>query len=119
MRKSYINSLLFEIARQSLPTLPKLTEAGEELENIPQPESEPILSEQLREYLQTSSNQLLQKYIRGHPEVTFQVIALNRLDGKSWKEISETFKIGIPALSNFFQRNLEKIAPEIKKYIQA
>ncbi len=41
----YINSLLFEIARQSLPTLPKFTEAGEELENIPQPESEPILSE--------------------------------------------------------------------------
>ncbi|MBE9215564.1 hypothetical protein IQ247_23340 [Plectonema cf. radiosum LEGE 06105] len=113
-----INSLLFEIAKQSLPTAAKLANLDDEIENIPQIEVEKSLLEQLREYLETNPNQLLQKHMRGHPEVTFQVIALKRLEGIGWKELSETFNIGIPALSNFFQRHLQKIAPKIRKYIQ-
>ncbi|MEL6461500.1 MAG: hypothetical protein AAFQ91_25245 [Cyanobacteria bacterium J06621_15] len=112
------NSLLYEMVKQSLPTFTKLTNADDEIENIPQAYSEISLSEQLREYLETDPHQLLQKHIRAHPEVTFQAIVLKRLDGTSWKELSETFEIGIPALSNFFQRHLKRIAPEIRKYIQ-
>ncbi len=112
------DSLLFEIAKQSLPNATKLANIDDEIENIPQPELEQPLSEQLREYLENDPNNLLQKHIRAHPEATFQVIALKRLEGISWKELSETFNIQIPALSNFFQRHLQKIAPEIKRYIQ-
>jgi hypothetical protein len=112
------NSLLFEIAKQSLPNATTLVNIDDEIGNIPQIEVEKSLLEQLREYLETNPNQLLQKHMRGHPEVTFQVIALKRLEGIGWKELSETFNIGIPTLSNFFQRHLQKIAPEIRKYIQ-
>ncbi len=112
------DALLFEIAKQSLPISAKLTDATDKIENIPQSEAEESLSEQIRQYLQADPNQLLQKHVRGHPEATFQVIALQRLEGKTWKEISKTLKVGIPALSNFFQRHLQKIAPEIRKYIQ-
>ncbi|MEO1373832.1 MAG: hypothetical protein AAFW70_05830 [Cyanobacteria bacterium J06635_10] len=112
------DSLLYEIAQQSLPNAMKLANIDDEIENIPQLQIEKPLSEQLREYLETDPNQLLQKHIRAHPEATFQIIALKRLSGISWKELSETFNIKIPALSNFFQRHLQKISPEIKKYIQ-
>ncbi len=112
------DSLFFEIAKQSLPTATKLANIDDEIENIPQPEQEQPLSEQLRAYLETDPNNLLQKHIRAHPEATFQVIALKRLEGISWKELSETFNIQIPALSNFFQRHLQKVSPEIRKYIQ-
>jgi hypothetical protein len=112
------NLLLYEIAKQSLPNATTLINIDDELENIPQPEAEQPLSEKLREYLSTDPNNLLQQHIRAHPDATFQVIALQRLEGTSWKQLSETFNIKIPALSNFFQRHLQKIAPEIRKYIQ-
>ena len=113
-----VDSILYEIAQQSLPNAMKLANIDDEIENILQLQTEKPLSEQLREYLETDPNQLLQKHIRAHPEATFQIIALKRLEGISWKELSEDFNIKIPALSNFFQRQLQKIAPEIKKYIQ-
>ncbi len=112
------DSLLFEIAKKSLPNATKLANIDDEIENIPQPELEQPLSEQLRAYLENDPNNLLQKHIRAHPEATFQAIALKRLEGISWKELSENFNIQIPALSNFFQRYLQKISPEIKRYIQ-
>ena len=112
------NSLLYEMVKQSLPAFTKLNNADDEIENIPQVGSENSLSEQILEYLETDPHQLLQKHIRAHPEATFQFIVLKRLEGISWQELSNTLNIGIPALSNFFQRNLQKIAPEIRKYIQ-
>ncbi|MDY6899037.1 MAG: hypothetical protein SWZ49_13300 [Cyanobacteriota bacterium] len=112
------NSLLYEMVKQSLPTFTKLTNADDEIEKIPQVGSEKSLSEQLRQYLETDPHQLLQKHIRAHPEATFQFIVLKRLEGMSWQKLSDTLNIGIPALSNFFQRNLQKIAPEIRKHIQ-
>jgi len=112
------DSILFEIAKQSVPNATTLVNIDDEMEKIPQPELEQPLSEQLREYLETDPNKVLQKHIRAHPEATFQVIALKRLEGISWKELSKSFNIQIPALSNFFQRHLQNIAPEIRKYIQ-
>ena len=112
------NSFLFEIVKQSLPSVTKTANIDNEIEKIPQVKPEKLLSEQLREYLETDPNNILQKHIRAHPEVTFQVIAIKRLEGVSWQELSETFNVKIPALSNFFQRHLQKIAPEIRKHIQ-
>ena len=112
------DALLFEMAAQSLPTSVKLVDAEGAIENIAQSEAEISLSEQLRQYLQADPDRLLQKHIRNHSEATFQVIALKRLDGKTWQEISQSLGVAIPALSNFFQRHLKKIAPEIRSSLQ-
>ncbi|HEY9668894.1 MAG TPA: hypothetical protein V6C91_18945 [Coleofasciculaceae cyanobacterium] len=115
------DSLLFEISKESLPLSSRLQEfTGESktLEDIAQPDEKPFLSETVRQYIEDDPTQLFQKHIREHPEATFQAIALARLDGKSWKEMSESWGVGIAALNNFFQRRLKELAPEIRRYVQ-
>jgi hypothetical protein len=115
------DSLLFEISKESLPLssrLHKLTVESKTLEDIAQPEEKPFLSEAVRQYIADDPARLLQQHIREHPQATFQAIALARLDGKTWKEMSESFGIGIPALNNFFQRRLRELAPKIRKHVQ-
>ena len=85
------DAILFEIAKQSLPISARLG-ASEEMENIPQPEVEESRSETLRQYIQADPHGLLQKHIRGHPEATFQVIALYRLEEKNLKRNIRNFK---------------------------
>lgn len=115
------NSLLIEMSKECLYFSSKLPEISKEsriIEDIAQPEEKPFLSEAVRQYIESDPAKLFQKHIRKHPQVTFQAIALARLDGKTWKEMSSSFGIGIPALSNFFQRSLRELAPEIRKYVQ-
>jgi len=115
------DSLLFEISKESLPFSSRLHETTGEsrtLEDIPQSEEKPFLSETVRQYIEDDPAKLFQKSIREHPQATFQVIALARLDGKTWKQMSESLGIGIPTLNNFFQRCLRELAPEIRKYVQ-
>lgn len=115
------NSLVFEMSKEFLSLSSRLHEFANEsktLEDIAQPEEKPFLSETLRQYIEDDPARLFQKHIREHPQATFQAIALGRLDGKTWKDMSESLGIGIPALNNFFQRNLRELAPEIRRYIQ-
>ncbi len=115
------DSLLFEMSKQSFPLssrLHKITDESRTLEDIAQPEEKPFLSETVRQYIEADPAKLFQKHIREHPQATFQAIALARLDGKTWKEMSESFGIGIPALNNFFQRRLRELAPAIRRYVQ-
>lgn len=115
------DSLLFEMSKESLSLPLRLYEIiGESrtIEDIPQSEEKPFLSETLRQYIEDDPAKLFQKHIREHPQATFQAIALARLDGKTWQEMSESFGIGIPTLNNFFQRRLRELTPEIRKYIQ-
>lgn len=114
------DSLLFEMSKESLSLSLKKYEFGESrtLEEIAQPEEKPFLSEIVRQCIERDPLRLFQKHIRGHPQATFQVLALARLEGKTWKDMSESFGIGISALNNFFQRYLREVAPEIRKYAQ-
>ncbi|HBB33903.1 MAG TPA: hypothetical protein DDZ80_08810 [Cyanobacteria bacterium UBA8803] len=115
------DALLFQISQQSMPVSSRKQELSQEsntLEDIPQPEEKPFLSEMVRQYIEEDPARLFQKHIREHPQATFQAIALARINGKTWKEMSEYFGVGIPALNNFFQRRLKEVAPEIRKYIQ-
>ncbi|NEP50410.1 MAG: hypothetical protein F6K65_16980 [Moorea sp. SIO3C2] len=115
------DSLVFEMAKASLPLSANLSElTGESLtiETVAQPETELTLYDQVRHYFKTDPEKLLQKHIKKHPEATLQVIGLAYLDGKKWQEISESLGIKISSLNNFFQRNLRKLAPEIKRYIE-
>ena len=56
-------------------------------------------------------------HIKGHPEASFQAIALCILAGKTWKEISEEFKIPISSLSSFYQRCRKKFLPLLQQYL--
>ncbi|NEO79661.1 hypothetical protein [Moorena sp. SIO4G3] len=115
------NSLVFEMAKASLPFSSHLSEnTGESLtlETVAQPQTELTLYDQVRSYFKEDPEKLLQKHIKNHPEATLQVIGLAYLDGKKWQEISDSLGIKISSLNNFFQRNLRKLAPEIKRYIE-
>ncbi|NEO90919.1 MAG: hypothetical protein F6K56_11965 [Moorea sp. SIO3G5] len=115
------NSLVFEMAKAFLPLSSHLSEnTGESilLETVAQPETELTLSDQIRNYFTEDPEKLLQKHIKNHPEATLQVIGLAYLDGKKWQDISDSLGIKISSLNNFFQRNLRKLAPEIKRYIE-
>lgn len=115
------DSLLFEMAKASLPFSSNLFEiTGESLtiETVAQPQTELTLYDQVRQYFKEDPEKLLQKHIKNHPSATLQVIGLAYLDGKKWQEISDSLGIKISSLNNFFQRNLIKLAPEIKRYIE-
>ena len=115
------DALLFEMAKESLPVSAILPEHQLEetfLENIPAPEVELTLLDKVRQYIADDPKKFCQKYIREHPEATFQEIALRRLGGESWQQISAALGIGIPTLSNFFQRSLKALAPEIRRYVE-
>ncbi|NEP76340.1 MAG: hypothetical protein F6K29_33290 [Okeania sp. SIO2G5] len=56
-------------------------------------------------------------HVVNHPEANFQRIALQRLDGFSWQEISMQLGVSIPTLSSFYQRALEKLGPILREYL--
>ncbi|AOY82730.2 hypothetical protein BJP36_25280 [Moorena producens JHB] len=115
------DSLVFEMAKASLPLSANLSElTGESLtiETVAQPETELTLYDQVRHYFKKDPEKLLHKHIKKHPQATLQVIGLAYLDGKKWQEISDSLGIKISSLNNFFQRNIRKLAPEIKRYIE-
>ncbi|NEO43640.1 MAG: hypothetical protein F6K55_05675 [Moorea sp. SIO4A3] len=115
------DSLVFEMAKASLPLSANLSElTGESLtiETVAQPETELTLYDQVRYYFKEDPENLLQKHIKNHPEATLQVIGLAYIDGKKWQDISDSLDIKISSLNNFFKRNMRKLAPEIKKYIE-
>lgn len=115
------DAILFYIAKESLylsSTQVVLNSDPSTLENIPTFDPVPSLADQIREYIQADPHQQFQKHIRNHPKATFQTIALQRFAGTPWKDLSDSFNIGIPALSNFFQRQLKVLAPTIRKAIQ-
>jgi DNA-directed RNA polymerase specialized sigma24 family protein len=115
------DSLLFRIAQACIsPSFQRyeVTSEVSTLENIAQPQSTTSISEKMWEYFQLDPQQQCQKHIKNHPEATFQAIALARLHGKRWQDLSESFGVDVPTLSNFFQRRLRELAPKIRDYIQ-
>ena len=56
-------------------------------------------------------------HVVNRPEANFQRIALQRLDGFSWQEISGQLGVSIPTLSSFYQRALDKLGPILREYL--
>lgn len=113
--------ILFELAQQTLVFSSKLVSIESEtrsIDAIAQSQANPSLSEQIRHYLESDPHNLCQVHCRANPEATFQAIALKRLDGESWQQISDCFNVQISALSNFFQRHLTRLKSDIRSYIQ-
>ncbi|NEP44148.1 MAG: hypothetical protein F6K35_34955 [Okeania sp. SIO2H7] len=83
--------------------------------------SPPLLSEQLREYLQEDPEGLLKKLKhKVYDGVNFFDLVSRRMAGQKWKDISADLG-GIPTstLSDFYQRSLKKIAPQIQHYLES
>ena len=87
------------------------------MENIPS--SEPIsLFEQVRQCIENDPEGIfIKEHIKGHPEATFQAIAIRRYSGVAWKDISAEWGIGITTLHQFYQRCVKKFAPKFREYL--
>jgi DNA-directed RNA polymerase specialized sigma24 family protein len=86
----------------------------------------PTLSEEVTEVqllrdclTQDVTGKFREKHIKGHPEASFQAIALRLMEDKTWKEISAEFQIPIPSLSAFYQRCLKKFLPLLQHLLHS
>lgn len=80
--------------------------------------SAPLPSQQVLECLQEDpEGRFQQASIAGHPAANFHFLAMQRLAGYSWQELSAELGIPIPTLSSFYQRCLTKFALQIKEYV--
>lgn len=82
------------------------------------PQLVPLPSQQVLQCLEDDPEGLFQRsHIDHHPEANFQFLAVKRLAGYSWQELSEELGIAIPTLSSFYQRCLTRFAPQLKAYL--
>lgn len=118
-----------EASREVWPTLPKgvdprkITRLSlDDLEynhpNDLNPQLVPLPSQQLLQCLEEDPDGLFQRtHIDRCPAANFQFLAIKRLAGYSWQELSSELGVRIPTLSSFYQRCLTKFAPQLKEYL--
>lgn len=77
------------------------------------------LIEQILEYIKTDPEQCLNTvHVKDHPDITFQVLALEILAGYKWREIAAKFDLSISTLCTFYLKHLKRFASQIRAYIQ-
>lgn len=110
-----LDKLVIECRREfSNPIVEELPSLAD-LENIAQPDSTSLV-EETRQYIESDPDKIFEEeYIRNRPDASFKTIALARLSGQSWEEISSNLGIKIPTLSSFFQRCCNKFRPQFQK----
>jgi len=89
------------------------------LNNNPYSDKDPRLEELLK-YIQEDPEGLFQaERIKDYPNANFRSVALSKLSGKSWKEVSAELGIKAPTTtSSFYYRCVKKFAPKLKAYLQ-
>ncbi|NET15754.1 MAG: sigma-70 family RNA polymerase sigma factor [Okeania sp. SIO1H6] len=94
---------------------------AEEINQIPDQSSSsdnPFLSEQVRKCIEEDpTGEFKATYTSDNPQANFQYIALKRLDGYQWSELSQELGVSIPALSNFYRRYLQRFIPIFRDYL--
>jgi len=113
-----------EASREIFATLPKgatrltLEDLDRSNPSEVNPHLMPSLSQEVLQCLEEDPEGIFQRsHIDQHPAVTFQFLAIKRLAGYSWQELSTELNIAIPTLSSFYQRCLTKFAPQLKAYV--
>jgi hypothetical protein len=82
------------------------------------PQLVPLPSQQVMQCLEDDPDGLFQQTcIDRHPNATFQLLAIRRLQGYSWQDLTAELGVSIPTLSSFYQRCLTKFAPRLKVYL--
>lgn len=104
-----------EIYQKNIITLPSFLD----VEAFTQPEETAhFLYENLRDYLEKDYENIFKKaHIKNRPDANFSTIALARLSGDNWQDISKNLGIPLPTLSSFFQRCCKNFRPNFKQYI--
>ncbi|NJR75063.1 MAG: hypothetical protein HC773_18375 [Scytonema sp. CRU_2_7] len=121
--RKFMNWVNFRLDRSILESYhefrdPKLSELPSlsDLEMIVQQEEPSSLFEMVREKIEEDSENLFkQAHIKNRPDANFQAIALARLSGKIWDEISAEFQISISTLSVFYQRCCHKFRSQFRE----
>ena len=114
----WVNFLLkqrffIEASRDALPTVYKGMDARAQkrltLEHLDQshpyelnPQLVPLLSQEVKHCLEEDPEGFFkQAYIADHPAASFQCIALKRLEGYSWQDLSVELDVAIPSQSDY------------------
>jgi hypothetical protein len=113
-----LEKVLLELSQDFQKNNIMRTPSLSELETFVQPESTYLIYESLRDFLEKDYENIFQStHIRNRVDANFSSIALARISGKSWQDISQELGISIPTLSSFFQRCCEKFRPKFQQYI--
>ncbi|NJL51499.1 MAG: sigma-70 family RNA polymerase sigma factor [Hydrococcus sp. SU_1_0] len=121
-------------SREYLPTLPKgvdpktckrltLDDLDKNNPHEVNPTLVPLISQQVLECFEEDPEGIFQRsHIQGNKQgnkdANFKFLAIKRLEGYSWEEISVKLDgIKVPTLSSFYQRCLTEFAPKIKEYL--
>lgn len=103
-----------EFSDRNTQYLPNL----QDLDSLPQPEPASCLLDDIRDYIQTDPDGAFRStHVKDYPNVTFQAIALARLEGKSWEEISTDHSLKISTLSSFYQRWCNKFSAKFQELL--
>ena len=74
--------------------------------------------EKLYRFIQQDEARKFQKtYLPSNPQINFQQVALQRLSGYTWKEISHNLDSNSSVLSAFYQRNCQKFKKILDKEV--
>ncbi|MEG4809308.1 hypothetical protein QUA82_20835 [Microcoleus sp. F8-D3] len=91
-----------------------------DLDNYQSPES-PLSEEatMLRELIEEDPDGHFRRVsLRGHQDITWQVIALAKLDGETLSSMSQRFGVSISGIDSFFQRNLRRFSDDFRNKLQ-
>ena len=81
------------------------------------PDIPPILEEVKRWALQDPEYKLRQTHLDNHPQITCQLLILERLPHPtSWKTLAEKYNISAGTLSSFYQRKCKPLLREFSKF---
>ena len=128
----WVNFLLrqrffIEASREILPLLPNENRQAQlkwqtlldlDRHQLQETTLQPSLFEEIRQCLEEDPEGVFQAtYVANQPKANFQFLAIKRLSGYTWKEISEEVGIKIPSLSSFYERSLAKFEPTIRRHL--
>lgn len=69
----------------------------------------------IRRYIENDPNGTFREaQMKKYPQVNFKEIAIKRVSGISWQQISSELNIPIATLSTFYQRTLKKVRDELR-----
>lgn len=117
VNQPHADALLFVLA-DSFLGIPVFMDSLDDKE-IGVPATKPLADcDRLWLYFMNDPRDRCQTHIRGRPDITFQRLALARMDNVSWNILSQQVDVPVPTLSSFYQRQLDKLAPLIQQDLE-
>lgn len=116
-----------EASREFLPTvyrgmdarsIQKVTLEDLDRKIVPDAQAQlnPSLSDDVKAYIDADPDGVFEvTHVEGYPDANFKRIALMRLEGYSWRELSEYFSVPSSSLSSLHGRSIKKFASRIRE----